>query len=95
MASSECRQVYRRHGESGVTGTVAASLSLTFAIRPWPSAGVRRRLAGAQQLPWRSGARRLGSVSWSGAEGGRATGSCPWWHQKEEKGIASEPATPS
>ncbi|HCA3884122.1 TPA: hypothetical protein MPK85_004851 [Salmonella enterica] len=31
MASSECRQVYRRHGESGATGTVAASLPLTSA----------------------------------------------------------------
>ncbi|EIM9898559.1 hypothetical protein LN960_004853 [Salmonella enterica] len=31
MASSECRQVYRRHGESGVTGMVAASLPLTSA----------------------------------------------------------------
>ncbi|HAF2461321.1 TPA: hypothetical protein G9F28_005039 [Salmonella enterica] len=67
MAPSECRQVYRRHGESGVTGTVAASLPLTFAIRPWPygpkPAGVRRRLAGAQQLPWRSGAKRLSSAA--------------------------------
>ncbi|EGM4803897.1 hypothetical protein IRT31_004800 [Salmonella enterica] len=26
MATSECRQVYCRHGESGATGTVAASV---------------------------------------------------------------------
>ncbi|EMX0826839.1 hypothetical protein AAF285_003854 [Salmonella enterica] len=40
MASSECRQVYRRHGESGATGTVAASLPLT------PAQGMEARQGG-------------------------------------------------
>ena len=67
---SECRQLYRRHGESGATGTVAASAAVdldfrhqTLAVRPETALRVRRSPAGAQQLPWRSVARRLDSAA--------------------------------
>ncbi len=49
MAPSECRQVYRRHGESGAAGTVAASAAVdlrhqTLADRPETAWRVRRSL---------------------------------------------------
>lgn len=71
-----------RHQSDGIAGAVEAARPVRaqqaagFDLRhqtlaAWPETRrVRRRLAGAQQLPWRSGARRLDSVSWSGAEGG-------------------------
>lgn len=77
-----------RHQSDGIAGAVEAARP----ARAQQAAGVRRRLAGAQQQPWRSGARRLDSASWSGAEGG----DCPEiLDVKKEKGIASEPAIPS
>ena len=70
MAPSECRQVYRRHGESGAAGTVAASAAVdldfrhqTLAVRPETAWRVRRSPAGAKQLPWRSVARRPDSAA--------------------------------
>ena len=63
-----------RRGEGVPDGT--AGEAAAFDLRHQTLALARNRLrvrrspAGAQQLPWRSGARRLDSVSWSGAEGG-------------------------
>ena len=67
----------RRRGGGGAAGTVAASQGLTFAISPSRSPnpeGIRRRLAGAQQLPWRSGARRPDSSAGREPKGAIARG---------------------
>ncbi len=66
---AECRQLYRRHGESGATGTVAASAAVdpdlrhqTLAVRPETACGFGGARQVRQQLPWRSVARRPDSA---------------------------------
>lgn len=70
MASPGEQDAHTRHGESGASGTVAASAAVdldvrhqTLAVRPETAPRVRRSPAGAQQLPWRSVARRLDSAA--------------------------------
>ena len=71
---SECRQFYRRHGESGATGTVAASAAVdpdlrhqTLAVRPETACG----FGGAYRVFSRLAecGSTTGQRSWPGAEG--------------------------
>lgn len=61
MAPSECRQVYRRHGESGAAGTVAASAAVD--LRHQTLAG------GCEAAALAECGSTTGQRSWPGAEG--------------------------
>ena len=71
---AECRQLYRRHGESGAAGTVAASAAVdpdlrhqTLAVRPETACG----FGGAYRVFSRLAecGSTTGQCSWPGAEG--------------------------
>ena len=75
VAPSECRQLYRRHGESGATGTDAANAAVdldvrhqTLAVRPETALRVRRSPQVRSSCPGECGS-TTGQRSWSGAEG--------------------------